>query len=89
MKEVTYLHAEGMPAGFLKHGTLSLIDKEVPSVFLIPPKENEELYTTMPKSFLRLRKFLVIYSSWFQVPKIIFPPRRQVWEKPFQIFFPS
>ena len=23
MKEVTYLHAEGMPAGFLKHGTLS------------------------------------------------------------------
>jgi glucosamine--fructose-6-phosphate aminotransferase (isomerizing) len=44
MKEVTYLHAEGMPAGFLKHGTLSLIDPEIPSVFLIPPKEEKELY---------------------------------------------
>src|SRR5215510_204753 len=32
LKEVTYLHAEGMPAGFLKHGTLSLIEESVPSV---------------------------------------------------------
>src|SRR5262249_13663263 len=31
LKEVTYLHAEGMPAGFLKHGTLSLIEESVPS----------------------------------------------------------
>jgi glucosamine--fructose-6-phosphate aminotransferase (isomerizing) len=44
MKEVTYLHAEGMPAGFLKHGTLSLIDHNKPSVFLMPPKEQRELY---------------------------------------------
>lgn len=43
MKEVTYLHAEGMPAGFLKHGTLSLIDHETPSVFLLPPKEQSDL----------------------------------------------
>ena len=27
MKEVTYLHAEGMPAGFLKHGTRSMLQK--------------------------------------------------------------
>jgi glucosamine 6-phosphate synthetase-like amidotransferase/phosphosugar isomerase protein len=44
MKEVTYLHAEGMPAGFLKHGTLSLIDHESRSVFLVPPKEQSQLY---------------------------------------------
>jgi glucosamine--fructose-6-phosphate aminotransferase (isomerizing) len=44
MKEVTYLHAEGMAAGFLKHGTLSLIDEETPSVFFLPPKEDKELY---------------------------------------------
>ena len=42
MKEVTYLHAEGMPAGFLKHGTLSLIDEETPSVFLLPPTGEKE-----------------------------------------------
>ncbi|MFQ5405606.1 MAG: glutamine--fructose-6-phosphate transaminase (isomerizing) [Candidatus Micrarchaeia archaeon] len=35
-KEVTYIHAEGMPAGELKHGTLALIDKGTPVVSLNP-----------------------------------------------------
>jgi glucosamine--fructose-6-phosphate aminotransferase (isomerizing) len=45
MKEVTYLHAEGMPAGFLKHGTLSLIDADVFTVILAPSKQDAALYT--------------------------------------------
>jgi glucosamine--fructose-6-phosphate aminotransferase (isomerizing) len=45
MKEVTYLHAEGMPAGFLKHGTLSLIDKSFFTVMLAPSKQDGALYT--------------------------------------------
>ncbi len=45
MKEVTYLHAEGMPAGFLKHGTISLIDERMASLILIPPPDAGELYT--------------------------------------------
>ena len=45
MKEVTYLHAEGMPAGFLKHGTLSLIDKNFFTVILAPSKQDGPLYT--------------------------------------------
>ena len=45
MKEVTYLHAEGMPAGFLKHGTLSLIDEGFFTVILAPCKEEGALYT--------------------------------------------
>lgn len=44
MKEVTYLHAEGMPGGFLKHGTLSLIDDDMYTVVFVPPQEEEELY---------------------------------------------
>jgi glucosamine--fructose-6-phosphate aminotransferase (isomerizing) len=44
MKEVTYLHAEGMAAGFLKHGTLSLIEEGTPCVFFIPPREAKGLY---------------------------------------------
>jgi glutamine---fructose-6-phosphate transaminase (isomerizing) len=44
MKEVTYRHAEGMAAGFLKHGTLSLIDHKTPCVFLMPPEEQSALY---------------------------------------------
>lgn len=55
MKEVTYLHAEGMPAGFLKHGTLSLIEEETPCVFLIPPKEEKELYDLTMSSVSEVR----------------------------------
>jgi glucosamine--fructose-6-phosphate aminotransferase (isomerizing) len=36
LKEISYIHAEGMPAGELKHGTLALISKGVPVVLLNP-----------------------------------------------------
>ena len=44
MKEVAYVHAEGMPGGFLKHGTLALIDQDIFSIVFIPPKTDKELY---------------------------------------------
>jgi glucosamine--fructose-6-phosphate aminotransferase (isomerizing) len=44
MKEVAYVHAEGMPAGFLKHGTIALIDERLYSIMFMPPKSDEELY---------------------------------------------
>ncbi|HAM52713.1 MAG TPA: glutamine--fructose-6-phosphate transaminase (isomerizing) [Nitrospiraceae bacterium] len=36
LKEVTYIHAEGYPAGEMKHGPIALIDEELPVVFLAP-----------------------------------------------------
>jgi len=36
LKEVSYIHAEGMPAGELKHGTLSLIEENTPVVVICP-----------------------------------------------------
>ncbi|MGC9310657.1 MAG: SIS domain-containing protein [Candidatus Aenigmatarchaeota archaeon] len=36
LKELSYQHAEGMPAGELKHGTLSLISKGTPVVAIAP-----------------------------------------------------
>ena len=44
-KEVSYLHAEGMPAGFFKHGTISLIDDDFYTVAFLPSKiNNPELH---------------------------------------------
>ena len=43
-KEITYLHVEGMPAGFLKHGALALIDPHVLSFFLMPHPEDARLH---------------------------------------------
>ncbi|PIQ96897.1 MAG: glutamine--fructose-6-phosphate transaminase (isomerizing) [Nitrospinae bacterium CG11_big_fil_rev_8_21_14_0_20_56_8] len=55
MKEVAYVHAEGMPGGFLKHGTLALIDKEIYSVVFIPPREDKFLYQATIHSVEEIR----------------------------------
>ena len=36
LKELSYIHAEGYPAGELKHGPIALITHEVPTVVLAP-----------------------------------------------------
>lgn len=36
LKEISYIHAEGYPAGEMKHGPIALIDDSMPVVFLAP-----------------------------------------------------
>jgi glucosamine--fructose-6-phosphate aminotransferase (isomerizing) len=36
LKEISYLHAEGYPAGEMKHGPIALIDEKLPVVALCP-----------------------------------------------------
>jgi glucosamine--fructose-6-phosphate aminotransferase (isomerizing) len=36
LKEISYIHAEGYPAGEMKHGPIALIDKDMPVVVLVP-----------------------------------------------------
>jgi glucosamine--fructose-6-phosphate aminotransferase (isomerizing) len=36
LKEISYIHAEGYPAGEMKHGPIALIDEEMPVVILAP-----------------------------------------------------
>jgi glucosamine--fructose-6-phosphate aminotransferase (isomerizing) len=36
LKEISYIHAEGYPAGELKHGPIALIDKDMPVVIISP-----------------------------------------------------
>ena len=36
LKEISYIHAEGYPAGELKHGPLALVDHDMPVVALAP-----------------------------------------------------
>lgn len=44
LKEITYIHAEGYPAGELKHGPLALVDQEMPVVVIAP---NDELLSKL------------------------------------------
>ena len=36
LKEISYIHAEGYPAGEMKHGPIALIDESMPVVALVP-----------------------------------------------------
>jgi glucosamine--fructose-6-phosphate aminotransferase (isomerizing) len=36
LKEISYIHAEGYPAGEMKHGPIALIDEQMPVVVLLP-----------------------------------------------------
>ena len=38
LKEVSYIHAEGYPAGEMKHGPIALIDRDMP-VFALCPRD--------------------------------------------------
>jgi len=39
LKEISYIHAEGYPAGELKHGPLALVDRHMPIIVLAPKDE--------------------------------------------------
>ncbi len=42
LKEISYIHAEGYPAGEMKHGPIALIDEAMPVVCLLPDDELKE-----------------------------------------------
>ena len=42
LKEISYIHAEGYPAGEMKHGPIALIDAHLPVVALLPTDQHRE-----------------------------------------------
>lgn len=42
LKEISYIHSDAYPAGELKHGTISLIDKNTPVVAIVTEKDIAE-----------------------------------------------
>ena len=54
LKEISYIHAEGYPAGELKHGPLALIDKLMPVIALAPKAVLiEKLYSNLQEVHAR------------------------------------
>lgn len=83
MKEVTYIHAEGMPGGFMKHGTISLIDNSMNSLVFVPPKTEESIYelTLSGVEEIRARKGRVI-GIHFGAPEELFDESIRLPEAP-------
>ena len=81
LKEISYIHAEGYPAGEMKHGPISLIDRKMPVVALVP---QDELYEKMLSNVneVRARRGSVIAVAtegdehiWEEADDVIAVPR--------------
>ena len=46
LKEISYIHAEGYPAGEMKHGPIALIDQRMPVVAIVPRGSTYEKMTS-------------------------------------------
>lgn len=78
IKEISYIHAEGLPAGELKHGTLALIERGVPVVVICP--SDYTFYETIDNAMeakSRGANIIAIsdvsneiYDVWVKIPKL-------------------
>ncbi len=84
LKELTYIHAEGIPGGELKHGPLALMDSNV-YVIIINPNDSTYNDTITSASEIKARGAKIIgisdknsdvYDFWIEIPSVeepIFP----------------
>ena len=78
LKEISYIHAEGMPAGELKHGTLSLIEEGTPVLVICPGDYtyNETLGNAIEAKARGAKIIAVsdvdneVYDHWIRLPKV-------------------
>lgn len=70
LKEISYIHAEGYPAGELKHGPLALIDGDVP-VVAVAPNDNllEKLKSNLEEVRTRGGKLYVFAEEGSDIPE--------------------
>ena len=61
LKEISYIHAEGYPAGEMKHGPIALIDRKMPVVLLIGNDHtNDKIISNMEEVKARNGKLIII-----------------------------
>ena len=64
LKELSYVHAEGYPAGEMKHGPLALIEDGLPVVVLAPRDEYyKKTISNMQEVIARGAKVLLITNK--------------------------
>jgi glucosamine--fructose-6-phosphate aminotransferase (isomerizing) len=64
LKEISYIHAEGYPAGEMKHGPIALIDEDVPVVMLVPKNSAyEKTVSNMEEVIARSGRVIALCSE--------------------------
>ena len=55
LKEIAYKHAEGFPAGELKHGSIALIEQDIPVFVMVPPQGRDQLHDKVISNIQEVR----------------------------------
>ncbi|MCK5237113.1 MAG: glutamine--fructose-6-phosphate transaminase (isomerizing), partial [Deltaproteobacteria bacterium] len=64
LKELSYIHAEGYPAGEMKHGPIALVDEELPIVVLAPrDRYYPKILSNMEEAKARGGRIIAIVSE--------------------------
>jgi glucosamine--fructose-6-phosphate aminotransferase (isomerizing) len=64
LKEISYIHAEGYPAGEMKHGPIALIDENMPVVILAPRNSNyEKVVSNMEEVIARSGRVIAVCTA--------------------------
>jgi len=64
LKEISYIHAEGYPAGEMKHGPIALIDESMPVVVLAPrDRHYEKVASNMEEVIARGGRVIAVCSE--------------------------
>ena len=78
LKEVCYVHAEGMPAGELKHGTLALIEEGTPVVAICPTDYTyTDTISNISEAMVRGATVIgvsntnqSVFADWIKIPEV-------------------
>jgi glucosamine--fructose-6-phosphate aminotransferase (isomerizing) len=78
LKEISYIHAEGLPAGELKHGTLALMEEGTPVVVICPGDDTFRDTLSNGMEAKSRGAYIIgvsdtkdeIYDFWIKIPKV-------------------
>ncbi|MCP2621098.1 SIS domain-containing protein, partial [Candidatus Aminicenantes bacterium AC-334-E05] len=94
LKEISYIHAEGYPAGEMKHGPIALIEEKMPTVAIAP---KDRVYEKMLSNIseVKTRNGIVLAVAWEEdkeirekVDEIIYIPSSHPLFTPFLTVIP-
>jgi len=94
LKEISYIHAEGYPAGEMKHGPIALIEEKMPTVAIVP---KDRVYEKMLSNIseVKTRNGIIIAIAWEEdeeikekVDEVIYIPSTHPLLTPFLTVIP-
>jgi len=79
LKEISYIHAEGYPAGEMKHGPIALIDEQMPVVAIAPDDHVfEKMIGNVQEAKARGGSVIAITSAGDERMAAVMDPNRDV-----------